>query len=232
MFRETITHAGGHTTGTANESHARYLLRRALRRGCDVEATPAGGALISWTVASFNPRAERRALARAIELAPEMPVRAFTNTMREDLALIDATPTARYEIRDERRLIRGDVWELPPFVTARLRARGLVVEDEHAGTVRLTLTAQLARLADRHRTHTTAPEGWHRPAADGYGGSGLSRPGRRNGLLYSGVSAAVCSCGELSAVGDDRDAARRLATAHRHAVTAEFITAELGARTP
>ncbi len=50
--------------------------------------------------------------------------------------------------------------------------------------------------------------------------------------MYSPASTALCTCGELSACGGDRGEARRLATAHRRAATAAFVTAELGARTP
>lgn len=229
MFTETITHAGGVSTGTVSEDHARYLLRRGVRRGADVEATPAGGARISWAASSLTAGGAPVRVDRAIELTPQMSVGILTATVRADLSCIEATPASRYRMDDDRRVIVCGLHRIPPFATARLRARRLVVEEQ--GRVRLSLTAQLGLLAHAHRTTTTQLSAWHR-SVELYGSAGLNRPGRRAGLLYSPASRAVCTCGELSAVGGDRDEARRLATAHRRAIAAAFVASELVARTP
>ncbi|MEW2071805.1 hypothetical protein [Streptomyces sp. NPDC007346] len=222
MFHETITHAGGTTEGVASEAHAVTLLDRAVRRQYAVEATPAGGALITWTRHLFGPGATSVVLVdRSIRLDPMTPVGNLTDAVREDLALVDGDPHARYELQQERRVITGGLWRIPPFATAGLRARRLVVEDR--GHVRLTLTARLGLLAHAHRTTTTAPRGWYHPSA--YESAGLNRPGRRAGLLRDSTSTAVCTCRELSAVAGDRDEARRLARDHRRAVAAAFVTA-------
>ncbi|MFG2404239.1 hypothetical protein ACGFR8_07845 [Streptomyces brevispora] len=224
MFRETITHAGGTTEGTASETHAVTLLVRAARRQYAMEATPAGGALITWTRHVFGPGGNSLVLVdRSIRLDPMTPVGNLTDTVREDLSLVDGDPRARYDLVKGRRVITGTLWQVPPFPTAGLRARRLVVEDR--GRVRLTLTARLGLLAHAHRTTTTAPRGWYHPSA--YESAGLNRPGRRAGLLRDSTSAAVCSCLELSAVGGDREHARRLALDHRRAVTAEFVADRL-----
>ncbi|WP_405759480.1 hypothetical protein OG234_13360 [Streptomyces sp. NBC_01420] len=229
MFTETITHAGAPTTGTATESHASYLLRRALRRGFDVEATPGGGARIDWTALSLTGDGAPVRAPRSITLSPQTPAGTLTDTVRADLAAIADTPAARHDTDRGARVIVGGLWRIPPGATARLHARGLVIEEQ--GRPRLSLAAQLALLAHAHRTTTTQPEGWHR-STDPYGSAGLNRPGRRAGLMHDRTSAAVCSCGELSAWGGDQEEARRLATAHRRAAAAVFIVAELGAPTP
>ncbi|MGW7708292.1 hypothetical protein [Streptomyces sp. NPDC054771] len=231
MFRETITHAHGVTVGTASEQHAVMLLVRAVRRGYDVEATATGGAQITWGRMVFGPgggvvvRAER-----SIELEPVTLVGLLSITTRTDLDLIDRDRHARYVEERGRRVLRGLLWCIPATTTARLLARGLVVEGED-GRVRVSLAARLALLAQDHRTRTTVPDGWHRPhAGDRYGSVGLNRPGRRAGLLRDSTSVAVCTCGELSAHGGDRADARRLATDHRRAVAAAFIAEQLSPR--
>ncbi|MFC8465972.1 hypothetical protein [Streptomyces sp. NPDC057250] len=230
MFRETIHHPGGVTHGHANERHAVSILTRAVRRGYAVEATPSGGALITWTRATFGPTADGTIRAdRSISLEPFTPVGAISPTTRADLALIGGDPHAHYAEQDGRRVISGLVWRIPAFTTARLRARSLITEDE-AGRVRLTLTARLGLLAQAHRTRTTEPAGWHRPsAATPYGSAGLNRPGRRAGMLHDGGSAALCACGGLAGYGSDRAEARRLTAAHRREVTTRFITEHLAA---
>ncbi|MEU0275554.1 hypothetical protein [Streptomyces sp. NPDC006307] len=227
MFRETIHHSSGGSVGTASEQHATMLLTTARRRGYDVEFTPAGGALITWTRHLFGPgegsvvRAER-----SIELEPVTPVGALSATTRLDLHLIAGDRHARYVEKDGRRVISGLLWEIPAFTTARLGARGLVVED--GDQLRLSLTARLALLAQQHRTRTTPPQGWYRPpASDPYGSAGLNRPGGRAGMLRDGGSAATCSCGALSGWGGDRDEARRLTRDHRRAVAAAFVSEHL-----
>ncbi|WP_327415429.1 hypothetical protein [Streptomyces sp. NBC_01233] len=227
MYRETIHHATGVTEGTASEGHATMLLTTALRREYAVEFTPAGGALITWTRRLFGTgegsvvRAER-----SISLEPEMPVGNLSATTRLDLDLIAGDRHARYAEKDGRRVVTGLTWQIPAFTTARLRARGLVVED--GDRLRLSLTARLGLLAQLHRTRTTEPKGWYRPSAgDPYGAAGLNRPGGRAGMLRDGTSAATCACGALSAWGGDRDEARRLTLAHRREVAAAFIAEHL-----
>ncbi|MFE3378749.1 hypothetical protein [Streptomyces anulatus] len=228
MFKQTQQHAGGVTEGTAIERHARRLLVTAVRRGYAVEATPTGGAHITWNALLFGPGGGSVVRApRSIELAPFTPVGALSATTREDLALIAGDRHARYAEQAGRRVITGPFWTIPAFATARLRARALVVEEE--GRVCLTLTARLGLLAQAHRTRTTEPEGWYRPSAgDRYGSAGLNRPGRRAGVMRDGSSWAVCSCGELTgALGEDRAGARRLAAEHRREVAARFIAERL-----
>ncbi|MBT2490614.1 hypothetical protein J7E96_19265 [Streptomyces sp. ISL-96] len=227
MFRETIHHSSGVIEGAANEQHATMLLTSAVRRGYDVEFTPAGGALITWTRHLFGAGGNSAVRAdRSISLEPFTPVGALSDTARDDLALIAGDRHARYDEQDGRRVIRGLVWQIPAFTTARLRARGLVVED--GDRLRLSLTARLGLLAQAHRTSTTAPNGWYRPsAADPYGSAGLNRPGGRAGMLRDSGSAATCACGELSGWGGDRDEARRLTRDHRRAVAAAFIAEHL-----
>ncbi|GHA94411.1 hypothetical protein [Streptomyces chryseus] len=227
MYRETVQHSTGVTEGTASERHATMLLTSAVRRGYAVEFTPAGGALITWTRHLFGPgegsvvRAER-----SISLEPLMPVGALSPTTRIDLDLVAGDRQAQYAEKGGRRVITGLVWEIPAFTTARLRARGLVVEDGER--LRLSLTARLGALAQQHRTRTTEPRGWYRPSAgDPYGAAGLNRPGGRAGMLRDGGSAATCSCGALSGWGGDRDEARRLTRDHRRAVAAAFIAEHL-----
>lgn len=50
--------------------------------------------------------------------------------------------------------------------------------------------------------------------------------------MHDPTSAAVCSCGELSAWRDDLEVARRSVVAHCRAAAAGFIVAELGASIP
>lgn len=229
MFRETIHHAGGVTEGTASETHALYLLRRAARRGHDIEATRAGGARITWTARRFGRRdGEVTEEARSIELAPHLPVgTALTDATVRDLTDIHEARRPRYAEEDGRRVISlNHFCRIPPVATARLRARGMVTEDSD-GRVRLTLTARLGLLARAHRTRTTEPRGWQYPADIGMASAGLCKPGRRSGLLYDRGSAAVCTCGQLAAYGDGRDEARRRAAEHRREVARAFIVADL-----
>lgn len=229
MFTETINHAGGISTGTVSEDHARYLLRRGVVRGADVEATLAGGARISWTASSFTAGGGPVRVDRAIELTPQMSVGILTDTVRSDLSFIEVTPASRYRMDDDRRVIVCDLHCIPPFATGHLRARGLVVEEQ--GRVRLSLAARLGLLAHQHRTMIRQPSAWHR-SVEPYGRAGLNQPSRHAGLLYGPASDALCTCGELSACGADRDEALRLAAAHRRTIAAAFVAAELGAHTP
>ncbi|GAA2948521.1 hypothetical protein ACFPN0_15065 [Kitasatospora cinereorecta] len=223
MFRETVTHAHDITEGTASESHGLLLLRQAVRRGYAIEATREGGALITWTRRQLGSGAP---LHRSITLAPQMPVGKLTEAVVRDLTTIDTVRPARYMESDAgRRYILAGLVEISPMATAALRARQLVTA-EADDRVRLTLTARLGLLALAHRTTTTEPTGWSRPADLGRQAvtAGLNRPGRRAGMVRSSASTASCSCGRLQGFGGDRNEARRLATRHRHDAAAEFVT--------
>ncbi|MDX3345933.1 hypothetical protein PV387_39390 [Streptomyces sp. ME02-6987-2C] len=145
MFRETVTHAGGDSNGTAGESHALMLLRRALNRGYAMEATLTGGACIRWTRADLS----RAIVVRSIVLDPETPVGDFDGATCFLLARI-GVGDARYAVHPDRRVIAFDDGEIAPAETARLRARRLVAVDGK-GAVRLTLSARLGLLAHDHR---------------------------------------------------------------------------------
>ena len=149
MFREIVTHASGESSGAASEAHALFLLRRALRRGDSVEATPAGGAIVRWT--RTDPGGIK--VKRSIALHPHTPVGDLGPDAVQHLGVIDSRTSAHYELREQRRIIAVGLYEIPPFDTARLRARGLVTADD-AAPVRLTLTARLGLLA---QAHTPAP---------------------------------------------------------------------------
>ncbi|WP_225846932.1 hypothetical protein [Streptomyces sp. HPF1205] len=151
MFRETVTHASGESTGTASEAHALFLLRRAARQGYAIEATEAGGAVITWTRAGMG----GRTVLRSITLTPHIPVGILTEDTVRHLGVINSRASAHYELRDKRRIIAVGLYEIPALDTARLRARALVTADD-AAPVRLTLTARLGLLA---QAHTAGPDG-------------------------------------------------------------------------
>ncbi|MGW1989620.1 hypothetical protein [Embleya sp. NPDC001921] len=219
MFREIVTHSGGVTEGTASEAHAESLLRRAVQRGYRIEATPDGGVTITWIVNTF--RTPHGTEGRAVILTPFMPVgKALTEATRADLDLIHKSPADYATDANGARVISGLFWSIPQGATARLRARKLVTEDD--GPVRLTLTARLALFATSHRTHTTEPAGWYRPADRGIASAGLNKPGGRAGHLYSRTSTAVCQCG-YTKVCEDRDEARRDAAEHRATAATTFV---------
>ena len=151
MFRETVTHASGESSGSASEAHALFLLRRAIRQGDSVEATPAGGAIVRWT------RTDRGGIKvkRSIVFNPHLPVGDLGPETVRHLGVIDSRTSAHYELRELRRIIAVGLYEIQPFDTARLRARGLITTDD-AAPVRLTLTARLGLLA---QAHTPGPDG-------------------------------------------------------------------------
>jgi hypothetical protein len=149
MFRETVTHASGESTGTASEAHALFLLRRAARHGYGIEATAAGGAVITWTRTGIG----GRTALRSITLTPHIPVGTLTEETIRHLGVINARVGAHYELREQRRIIAVGLYEIRPLDTARLRARALVTADD-AAPVRLTLTARLGLLANAHTTGT------------------------------------------------------------------------------
>ncbi|MFF0092731.1 hypothetical protein ACFYSF_22600 [Streptomyces canus] len=146
MFRETITHAGGDSNGTASESHVLMLMRRALNRGYRMEATRTGGASIRWTRVDLTTHA---VVLRSIAVEPELPVGDLDLATRTLLARIDVGD-ARYAVHPDRYVIAFEDGEIPPAETARLRARRLVVVDTR-GRVRLTMAARLGLLAHDHR---------------------------------------------------------------------------------
>ncbi|MEV6574899.1 hypothetical protein [Streptomyces sp. NPDC051577] len=211
--------------GTATESHAITLLRRAVRRGYDVEAAPDGSVAVNWTYRRFHPHDENRTLTepRSLTLTPQILIRGLTETTRQDLELIQAAgDRARFETQSGRQVVTLGFHRIPPAASARLNERGFITDDH--GRARLTLPALIAMHAQDHRTHTTIPQGWVRPSETGHASAaGLNRPGRRNGLLYSRTSAALCRCGDLSIHADTRDEARRRARDHRLTTTAQFI---------
>ncbi|NGO67868.1 hypothetical protein [Streptomyces boncukensis] len=206
MFRESITHPGGTTEGTASEQHALTTLARALRRGYAIDLTLDGGAAIGWTAHRFGPGETVVSAPRSITFAPELPVgRALTDATCDDLLLVQSSD-ATYDPLN--RVFTGGIWRIPQAATARLRARGLVVVDER-NRVRPSLTARIGLFARDHRTRTTEPGGWFYPA-----GGGARR--------YSAASVAICSCG-FARHGHDRADARRHITGHRTEVSAEFV---------
>ncbi|NDK24685.1 hypothetical protein FSY75_09390 [Streptomyces sp. TR1341] len=146
MFHETVTHASGESRGHASEAHGLLLLRRALKRGHAIQATPPGGASITWSLLGHG----GRAAVRSITLAPHTPVGELTDATVRDLGAIDSTATARYGVRDGRRIITVGLFEIPALTTARYRARSLVTADR-TDRVRLTLTARLGLLAREHQ---------------------------------------------------------------------------------
>ncbi|WP_202234482.1 hypothetical protein [Actinacidiphila reveromycinica] len=149
MFHETVTHASGESRGHASEAHGLLLLRRALKRGHAIQATPAGGASVTWSLLGNG----GRSVVRSITLAPHTPVGTLTDETVEDLAVIDGTETVRYGLRGGRRVITAGLFEIPALTTARYRARSLVTAD-HTDRVRLTLTARLGLLAREHQADT------------------------------------------------------------------------------
>lgn len=164
MFRESITHLGGTTEGTASERHALTTLSRALRRGYAIDLTRDGGATITWTARSFGPGETVVSAPRSISFTPELPVgRALTDATGYDLLLVDSVRDATYD--PVNRVITGGIWRIPQAATARLRVRGLVVVDDHnrAGQ---SLAARIGLFARDHCTRATESDGWQsRPTA-------------------------------------------------------------------
>ncbi|CAL9535722.1 hypothetical protein [Streptomyces sp. enrichment culture] len=145
MFHETLTHAGGSSKGTAKESHALMLMRRALNRGYAVTATTGGGAEIRW---GRIDRLTGNSVVRSIVLDPQLPAENLDARTRAQLAAINVGD-ARHVVTADRRYIDAGGTEIPTGETARLRARRLVAVDSK-GRVRLTLVARLALLALDH----------------------------------------------------------------------------------
>ncbi|MDX3672748.1 hypothetical protein [Streptomyces europaeiscabiei] len=237
MFNETVTHTDGSTsTGTATETHALRLLRKAVRRGYHVEATRTGGAIIERDVHDGSPVPKKH----TVTLEPVQAIGTLTVTVRRDIAAVEArgaylVTAAEPQFRTNVGRIAAGFASIPPAASQRLVDRGLVgVGQPYTATsngflpetrvpVRVSLVAQLAMLAQDHRTHTIAPAGYVRPADVGSSSAGRQTPG--GGLLYSRASPAGCSCRQWSATADGRDDARRLAREHRQRAAAAFIAA-------
>lgn len=198
MFNECIDHAGGFTTGTATEAHAMMLLQRGLRRGCHIEATRAGGALVTWTRLQFGPVAGQvDTVARSIKLTPVTPLTSILRggTVRHDLTTIDAHSRSRWDSARSRRVVVVGLDGIEAVTGEALHRDGLVT-DAPGGRVRLTLAARLGLLAYEHRRCTPRPD--------------------RNG--------AYCTCGMSAPGSDPRAEARDMWRAHLRAVTAGFVT--------
>ncbi|MCY0963374.1 hypothetical protein [Streptomyces sp. H27-H5] len=145
--------------GTATESHAITLLRRAVRRGYDVEAATDGSVAVNWTYRRFHPHDEPRSLT----LTPQILIRGLTETTRQDLELIQAAgDRARFETQSGRQVVTLGFHRIPPAASVRLNERGFITDDH--GRARLTLPALIAMHAQDHRTHTTAPRVGYAPA--------------------------------------------------------------------
>jgi hypothetical protein len=240
MFTETITHADGTTgTGTATEAHAMRLLRTAVRRGYRMEATRTGGVIITRDVPTGRSVVPKH---HTVALEPAVPVRTLTAAVRGDLEAVAARPNA-YLVAEADQLFRARVGRVnagfvsvPPVTVTRLVDRGLLVvgeayKDTSNGflpetrrPVRLSLAARLALVARAHRTRTTEPNGYIKPADIGMtAAAGLNKPGRRAGMVYDASSVAGCSCSAWSRPAGHRVEARSYARGHREQVTKELV---------
>ncbi|MDX2647937.1 hypothetical protein PV341_31085 [Streptomyces sp. PA03-1a] len=199
MFHETITHAGGTTTGTASEAHALTLLARSHRRGLHIEARRDGGALISWTRLQFGPGdGQVDTVERSIRLTPTELLTSVLRggTVRHDLETIDAHSRSRWESPRSRRVVIIGEDGIEAVTGLTLHKLGMVT-DAPGGRVRLTLAARLGLLAYHHRPRTPHPD---------------------RGLTY-------CTCGMTAAAGDDPKEARMVrARNHLREVTGAFVT--------
>jgi len=135
--------------------------------------------------------------------------------MRRELAAIGSYPAARF-CPETGRIRSGLLTDASRSTSRALLRRGLVVIDPAGGSVRLSLRARLAMIADEHRTETTVPTGYLEDAA------GARRSDKRGRLMYDRSSFALCACGWRGA-GADREEARSAARRHR----VEFVTAVL-----
>lgn len=242
MFTETITTADGTTeTGSCTEAHALTTLRRAVKKGYRVEATRTGGAIIERDVWTGDTLPKKL----TVVIEPVKPVGTITPTMRDDLEAIGRYEAYRVDaaerpFRDRVDRIHASFRSVPPAAARRLVERGLVTlgepyQDTSNGylaetrtPVRVSLAARLATHARTHRTRTTEPNGYVKPADIGMTNTnGLNKPGRRAGRVYDGSSRAGCSCGTWSTWAEDRGRALRAAREHRQKATAEFITNSL-----
>lgn len=241
MFREVITSTDGTTDeGTCTEAHALSLLRRAVRRGCQVEATRTGGAVITRKVWTGDVLPKKH----VITIEPLTPIGTITATVLGDLNAIAAdqgayrVDQAEAPFRSRVGRINAGLMSLPPSSGRRLVERGLLVPGEPERStsngylpetrtpVQLSLVARLSLLANAHHTSTVEPRGYHHPdLSQPYASIGRNVGGGKAGLAYDGISTAHCSCRDWSVAVDGRDAARRRAHEHRQQVTASMVAA-------
>ncbi|MFB7496061.1 hypothetical protein ACFC09_15440 [Streptomyces sp. NPDC056161] len=144
MFAETFIHAGGISQGHATEAHALQLIRRAFRRGHTVDATPEGGAVLTWTALRLVD-GEAVEQGRSISLTPQTPAGPLTDAVRGHLLNLHASAAGLPARLDGRPVIRVGHQTIPPAATSHLYGHRLVTEE--GGRVRLTLTARLALLS-------------------------------------------------------------------------------------
>ncbi|WP_030236889.1 hypothetical protein [Streptomyces sp. NRRL S-350] len=145
MFVEVVTHAGGSTPGIAAEAHALMLLRRARQQDAAIEATPEGGARITWS----RPAGGGAVAIRSIELTPAATPEPLDATVLPYLAIV-ATGDAWIESGASGEAIHTFMNSIAPGATARLLARGLVAEYGAHRKVRLTLAGGLGLVAAAH----------------------------------------------------------------------------------
>ncbi|MET8696856.1 hypothetical protein ABZV65_30450 [Streptomyces bauhiniae] len=241
MFQQTVTQDDRPTsTSTVTEARALAVLRRmAKRRNCRIEVTRTGGAIIEWEAwnGSTVPR-KRKAV-----LEPVTPLGNLTPTVLEALADI-STPDG-YLVTDAQgpfrprcdRIVAGLFGGAGPALAAKLIGRGLVTlgapyeatsngyMPETRTPVAVSLAARLALFAREHRTRTSEPAGYVKPADVGMAGitAGLNKPGRRAGRIYDGSSAASCTCRNWTGTWERRMFALDAARKHRQDAAAEFI---------
>ncbi|MEU1372018.1 hypothetical protein ABZ454_38930, partial [Streptomyces sp. NPDC005803] len=226
------------TTGALTEAQAVTLLRRATtRRRCTIEASRTGRVIVQRKVWDGGTVPK----VCTIVLDPVVRVAAITPTARGDLDAIAAhgaylVTGADKVFRELNGRIAAGLVSIAPAASQRLIDRGLVVLGapyrstsngylpEMRTPVRVSLAARLVMLADDHRTHTTTPGGYGRPA-DSRVTAGLNKPGGRAGVTYDGTSGGSCSCGGWSGWYDGQDGARRAARAHRQEAAAAFVLA-------
>ncbi|MFE6551699.1 hypothetical protein ACFVHS_25315 [Streptomyces sp. NPDC057746] len=155
MFTEIVSsHDGNDSHGTATESHALTLLRRAYNRGYAIEATGQGGVVITWRRIAL---ATHRPVLRSITLTPKLGPLTLTEQDLDHFRAIDSAKIVSLGRRDGARIITAGLYEIAPEHTDRLVDHGLVAADRN-GSLRLTLTARLAALAKKH-VSACAPQG-------------------------------------------------------------------------
>lgn len=234
-FHATITHTDGSTSEARyTEAEAFDLLGRVLRkrRGFHVEATRAGGVIITRDVYDGGITPKRHTLA--LESAAQ-PVTKLSAQTRMDLeTLVDhhgQAFLAQGGPNDGR--ICASLYGIPPGATRKLIERGLVTvgdelparergNEDSRRPVAVSLVARLAMIAQDHRTSTRQPNGYVRPSDIGRSDAGLNKPGGRCGKVYDRTSSASCSC-RWSEFAEDRDDARRRAREHRRQATAAML---------
>ncbi|MFF2612327.1 hypothetical protein [Kitasatospora sp. NPDC058046] len=145
MFVEVVNHAGGSIPGIAAEAHALMLLRRARQQDAAIEATPEGGARITWS----RPANGGAVAIRSIDLTPAAAPESLDATVLPYLAIV-ATGDAWLEGGPAGPAIHTFMNSVSPGATGRLLARGLVAEYGAHRKVRLTLAGGLGLVAAAH----------------------------------------------------------------------------------